>query len=570
MPHLSQSREVSGSCDVVGVLVASISVSIRRRAGADQGEDSGKPLMTSRPAGQLCHPPFFVPLLKEEPVQLEQWTGVGWGRPAGQSGPVLPWQLVSPVWAAQMTLLAHGRPRTSVGAQAPPAGSDTLRAIAAGEAAPLTIIEEGSMSPGGDCTVCYPNRPAGSDEKRADGEMILKVDAHLTLRKLLEEEMLRVEERDAELRARLPVPKRTGRKRVVYPPPYLGAATMLYEMGYSYREFCDAVNALVEPRYRMDEETLRNRFVEVGVKLRKPEEAVRMATLRGLRRPPRDTVQMAMAAALVQGDAAVRVKERTMIEVVLNTPYEAYARTVAKIFEGHGTIALGARRYTENYYEWQLIIRLDLKDWRFLVECKREMRIPDFVRKDEELRAYLATMLACEGYITWAAANKDRTVNPTTKFFVVPITNTNKQLVDDIRQVLERRGYHTSVTPVNKPPEQHMDRFGRLYESKLPELRVVIYRKDEVYHMLRWLGRIPHPLKESYRIWALRLLTNSTNKPLRWSVSKAVKDRLDEIAKKSVLIGRKRAELYFHVVQQKMDCGLMRDTRPHRAQTVLL
>jgi hypothetical protein len=158
--------------------VASISVSIRRRAGADQEEDSGKSLMTSRPAGQLCHPPFFVPLLKEEPVQLDQWTGVWWGRPAGQSGPVLPWQLVTPVWAAQMTLLAHGRPRTPVGAQAPPADSYTLRAIAAGEAAPLTIIKEGSMCPGGDCMVWYPIRPAGSDEKLADGETIQKVEAH--------------------------------------------------------------------------------------------------------------------------------------------------------------------------------------------------------------------------------------------------------------------------------------------------------------------------------------------------------------------------------------------------------
>jgi hypothetical protein len=458
----------------------------------------------------------------------------------------------------------------SVGAQAPPAGPDTLRAIAAGEAAPLTNIEEGSMSPGGECAVWYSIRPAGSDEKLTGGETIPKVDAHLTLRRLLEEEMRRVEERDAELRARLPMPKRTGRKRIVYPPPYLGAAAMLYEMGYSYREVCDAVNALVESQYKMDEETLRNRFVEVGVKLRRPEEAVRMATLRGARRPPRDTVQMAMAAALVQGDAAVRVKGNTMVEVVLNTPYEAYARTVAKIFEGHGTIALGARKFTENYYEWQLIIRLDLKDWDLLLECKRDMRIPDFVRTDEELRAYLATMLACEGYITWEADNEGRTVNPTTTFFVVPITNTIKQLVDDIRQVLERRGYHTSVTPVNKPPEQHMDSFGRLYESKHQLQRVVIYRKDEVYRMLRWLGKIPHPMKECYRIWALRLLTSSINKPLRWSVSKAVKDRLDEIVEKSVLIGRKRAELYFYVVQQKMDCGLMRDTRPHRAQTALL
>jgi hypothetical protein len=469
-----------------------------------------------------------------------------------------------------MTLLAHGRPRTPVGAQAPPAGPDTLRAIAAGEAAPLTNIEEGSMSPGGECAVWHPVRPAGSDEKLTGGETIQKVEAHLTLRRLLEEEMRRVEERDAELRARLPVPKRTGRKRIVYPPPYLGAAAMLYEMGYSYREVCDAVNALVESQYKMDEETLRNRFVEVGVKLRRQEKAVRMATLRGPRRPPRDTVQMAMAAALVQGDAAVRVKGRTMVEVVLNTPYEAYARTVARIFEGHGTIALGARKFTEDYYEWQLTIRLDLKDWGFLLECKKAMRIPDFVRSDKELRAYLATMLACEGYITWAAANEGRTVNPTTKFLVVPITNTNKQLIYDIKQVIEKRGYHTSVTPVDKPFKQHIDRFGRLYKSKLPELRVVIYRKDEVYRMLRWLGQIPHPLKECYRIWALRLLTNSINKPLRWSVSKIVKDRLDEIVENSVLIGRKRAELYFYEVQRKMDCGLMRDTRPHRAQTALL
>jgi hypothetical protein len=551
------------------VLVASISVSIRGRAGADQEEDSGKLLMTSRPAGQLCHPPFYYLLLKKGPVHVNQWTGVGWGRPAGQSGPVLPWQLVTPVWAAQMTLLAHGRPRTPVGAQAPPADSYTLRAIAAGEAAPLTIIKEGSMSPGGECMVWYPIRPAGSNEKRGDGEMILKADVHTTLRRLLEEEMRRVEERDAELRARLPVPKRTGRKRIVYPPPYLGAAAMLYEMGYSYREVCDAVNALVEPQYKMDEETLRNRFVEVGVKLRRPEEAVRMATLRGPRRPPRDTVQMAMAAALVQGDAAVRVKGRTMVEVVLNTPYEAYARTVAKIFEGHGTIALGARKFMENYYEWQLTIRLDLKDWGFLIDCKREMRIPDFVRSDEELRAYLATMLACEGYITWAAANKGRTVEPTTTFFVVPISNTNKQLINDINYVIEKRGYHTSVVPVNKPFERHMDRFGRLYESKLQELRIVIYRADEVYRILKWLGRIPHPLKECYRIWALRLLSISIDKPLRWSVSKGVKERLDEMSENSLLVSRKRAELYFYEVQRKMDCGLLRDTRPHWAQTAL-
>jgi hypothetical protein len=95
----------------------------------------------------------------------------------------------------------------------------------------------------------------------------------------------------------------------------------------------------------------------------------------------------------------------------------------------------------------------------------------------------------------------------------------------------------------------------------------VIYRKDEVYRILRWLGRIPHPLKECYRIWALRLLSISIDKPLRWSVSKGVKERLDEMSENSLLVSRKRAELYFYEVQRKMDCGLLRDTRPHWAQT---
>ncbi|MEM2652528.1 MAG: hypothetical protein QXU87_10715 [Candidatus Caldarchaeum sp.] len=104
-----------------------------------------------------------------------------------------------------------------------------------------------------------------------------------------------------------------------------------------------------------------------------------------------------MAAALAQGDAAVRVKGRTMIELVLNTPYEGFAKTVAKLFEGHGTISLGARKYTEDYYEWQLIIRLDLEDWRFLIEAKNSMRIPDFIKGEDELRAYLAMILACRG-----------------------------------------------------------------------------------------------------------------------------------------------------------------------------
>ncbi|MEM2614172.1 MAG: hypothetical protein QXO15_08115, partial [Nitrososphaerota archaeon] len=122
---------------------------------------------------------------------------------------------------------------------------------------------------------------AGGNDVRGNVEASTKADPTTTLKELLERNRRLVEEKDAELRARLPEPKRTGRRRVIYPPPYLGAAALLYEMGYSCKEVCDAVNSLVDPEYRMDEETLRIRLKEAGVKLRSQAEAVRRATLKG-------------------------------------------------------------------------------------------------------------------------------------------------------------------------------------------------------------------------------------------------------------------------------------------------
>jgi len=549
------------------------SIFVKEGAGANAKGLADAAKMTGRLAGLLNHPPlsFFVPSFTTGTARLDRWAGVWWGWPAGQSGPVQPWLLVSSAWAAQKTLHARGRPRTVAGAEAPLAGWDDLRVNAAWRAAPLTRGYEGFWNPGGEMKLVGSSGwSAGGNDVRGNVEASTKADPTTTLKELLERNRRLVEEKDAELRARLPEPKRTGRRRVIYPPPYLGAAALLYEMGYSCKEVCDAVNSLVDPEYRMDEETLRIRLKEAGVKLRSQAEAVRRATLKGPRRPPRDTVQMAMAAALVQGDAAVRVKGRTMVEVILNTPYEGFARTVARLFEGHGTISLGARKYSEDYYEWQLIMRFDLKDWGFLIECKNSMGIPEFIKTDEELKAYLAMMLACEGHITWSATNMKKTEKPTTVFFVSLATNTSEQLIQDIDEAVKKRGYHTSITNPTRPFHKHVDRFGRHFESRLQSRRVLIKRADEVQRLLTWLGRIPHPMKEAYRLWALRLLRKAVGKPIRWSESKPIKERLDELYDKAAQIGRQRAKQYFNEVQERMNNGQEFDTRPLKAQTAPL
>ncbi|MEM2808522.1 MAG: LAGLIDADG family homing endonuclease, partial [Candidatus Caldarchaeum sp.] len=328
-------------------------------------------------------------------------------------------------------------------------------------------------------------------------------------------------------------------------------------------------NTVVEPQHRMDEETLRKRLAEAGIKIRTQSEAVRRATLRGQRKPPRDTTQMAMAAALVQADAAIRPKGKTMLELILNTPYEAFARTIARQLQEHGTVSLGARKYTEDYYEWQLIVRLDLKDWGFLIDCKKSMKVPEFVKTDEELKAYLAMMTACEGYVTWQATNTGRTDSPTTRFTVVVLTNTNRRLVNTVEDTLKKHGYEPSTVPHVQPGHEHLDQYGRRYAAKLTGYRLSLNQREEVQRFLEWLGPIPHPMKEAYRAWTLRLLREANGMPVRWAKAKSLKDWLDKLNEVSVEMGRKRAKMYFEKVQEEMNSGKRIDRRPIKAQTAL-
>ncbi|MEM3083248.1 MAG: hypothetical protein QXM50_06885 [Candidatus Caldarchaeum sp.] len=78
------------------------------------------------------------------------------------------------------------------------------------------------------------------------------------------------------------------------------------------------------------------------------------------------------------------------------------------------------------------------------------MRIPDFIKGEDELGAYLAMILACEGYITWQPKNERKTNEPTAETDVAVLTNTNEILFNEVENILRRLGYTPSKTAYSK------------------------------------------------------------------------------------------------------------------------
>jgi hypothetical protein len=101
-------------------------------AGADQ-EEERRDLTTGSPGVEQRHP-HLSPLLfiiysagARTRTRRRPLAGVLWGPTSGQGGPVQPWLLVTPVWAAEKTLHTNGWPRTSGNVQAPPASPNSLQ-----------------------------------------------------------------------------------------------------------------------------------------------------------------------------------------------------------------------------------------------------------------------------------------------------------------------------------------------------------------------------------------------------------------------------------------------------------
>jgi hypothetical protein len=108
-------------------------------AGADQ-EEERRDLTTGSPDVEQRHPHFsplpFFEAGDRTRARRRPLAGVAWGPTSGQGGPVQPWMLVTPVWAAEKTLHTNGWPRTSGNVQAPPASPTPSRGLSAAQAAP--------------------------------------------------------------------------------------------------------------------------------------------------------------------------------------------------------------------------------------------------------------------------------------------------------------------------------------------------------------------------------------------------------------------------------------------------
>ncbi|MDW8044123.1 MAG: hypothetical protein RMJ30_07850, partial [Nitrososphaerota archaeon] len=150
----------------------------------------------------------------------------------------------------------------------------------------------------------------------------------------------------------------------------------------------------------------------------------------------------------------------------------------------------------------------------------------------------------------------------------VALTNANRFLVDSVAGMLSKLGYLPSTIRYVESGEQHADRFGRCYTTRLDGFRVSLQGKDDVERFLDWLGPIPHPTKETERVWAWRLLKRADGAPVRWVAAERVKSWLDGCAVRSVELGRRRATRFYIRTQEEMNSGMRSDRRPRRAQTV--
>jgi len=369
---------------------------------------------------------------------------------------------------------------------------------------------------------------------------------------------------DRELRSKLPKDKPTGRRRQVYPSPFLAVATLLYEGYYSCEVISKEINKYAEPKHRMCDDTLRIRLRELGIHVRSHEEKA-VAIRKGPRNPPRVNRDAAMGAALVQGDAAVRIKRRSILEISLNTSDEGFARTIGNFFKHYGTVLVRGQEIIKGgYYEWNVTAWLNLRQWHFLIEAKEIHHAPEIVKTMDDFRAYLAMLIACEGWISWYPLNAKRG-KPTTEF-IVGLSNTDLELLEDIENRLKQLGYHPRKSLRVKKGFVHVDRYGRKFISKENCYALILCRKNEVQRFLEWIGKIPHPFKEVWRQWALRLLRRYGGTPIPWEVAGPIRDRLEKIYETSLKMSQKRAREDYQQRISEIKKGIRPDRRPRRCR----
>jgi intein-encoded DNA endonuclease-like protein len=206
------------------------------------------------------------------------------------------------------------------------------------------------------------------------------------------------------------------------------AAEELHEMYWNFRK----PTRQIADEYGIAPETVRRLMIKYNIQRRNRYEA----TLRYLRKPfSENTSEKAYLLGLRAGDIHARKRSTNTIGVNVTTTHPAMYKLLKKTFGEYGRV----KKYPvkgQLGYEWYVYCDLDMS-FEFLVEK------PTDVLNDENFYAFLAAYVDSEG--SWTFSKKKNKIE-----FHFWIKSQDVNLLNRIRKILEKRGYHPRLSLIEK------------------------------------------------------------------------------------------------------------------------
>lgn len=202
--------------------------------------------------------------------------------------------------------------------------------------------------------------------------------------------------------------------------------------------------------------------------------------------------EKAYLMGITLGDLNIRYTSNFTIEANTATTHEAMIKLLVNTFEKHTD---GINWYPDPKKGFRFSAYLD-KSFDFLILVKRNV---DIIRKfnKKEFLAFLAGFFDAEGCIT----------EKRKKFPIIKIGNTNKAILDIIKEKLEELGTNSHLYLYSKKKKYHFYNGRKIFYRK-PYYMIEIGRKEHVRKLLGML-EIRHAEKIERKNWALDLLNSS-------------------------------------------------------------
>jgi len=213
--------------------------------------------------------------------------------------------------------------------------------------------------------------------------------------------------------------------------------------------------------------------------------------IRAPRRPP-DPQIIPTTLGLLYSDLHHCISFNTLV-FVLTTPYEAFARSVAALYQGYGYVSV-MPVLCENLPTWKLHIYLDKESW------SKMLTVPPSSLSREEKRTFLARVIDGDG---WLSPSYKR--NKLSFYIGIATSYINKARL--FSELFQEFGYHPIIT--SRPPRAHYI-YGRKIKQKRRAYILMLCRRGDVIDFLRNVKFI-HPMREVRRKWALKMIDNGVD-----------------------------------------------------------